>query len=256
VVNPVLKKKFTSAVDQLDEFIDRFNHQDPMFLEAFPNRPKRPLSAERAFLVKTLFDPHSNLDPTTKEGFLNTIVNPSRPQMLDFADRDWYASLNCKMLLDGKPVTAKMILRFELDSNGATAWRIQSASAPWLHAEAHNLSIPNRLHRRGLNPASHGNGFISMHRAFLSPETFPDNLADSANLSAKQMAALVVSNRLKLDRITTIQYHFLQINGYLFTVADITAPEGEPSGFLINRLVRASSEEKRKYKRTILHLQS
>jgi hypothetical protein len=250
-----LKKKFTASVDQLDEFIDRFNHKDPMFLDAFPDRPKRPQSAERAFLVKTLLNPKSKLDATVTKGFIKEVINPAKPLFLDFGDRDWYASLACRLMLDGKPVQGKLILKFELDTNGVTAWRIFSASGAWLDAEQDHLAADGKHRRRGLNPASHGNGFIALHRAFLSPESFADNLADSASHNAKMVGKLVASNRLKLDRVTSVNYHFLQVEGYVFTVSDITAPEGEPSGFLISRLVKANGEAKRRYRKSILHLE-
>jgi hypothetical protein len=252
--NRAVKKKFTSSVDQLDEFIDRFNHKDPMFQEAFPQRPKRPESAERAYLIKTLLNPKSNLDPHVTQGFIKEVSNPAKPHILDFGDQDWYASLTCKMLLDGKPVQGKLILRFELDTNHVTAWRIYAGSAAWLEAEAGKLPLTARHARKGLNPASHGNGFIALHRAFMSPDRFAENLSDSAARSAKMFTALVAANRLKLDRVTGIAYHFLQVDGYLFTVADIVAPEGEPSGFLINHLIKANADAKRKYRKSVLHV--
>jgi len=251
-----IKKKFTASVDQLDEFIDRFNHKDPMFLDAFPNRPKRPLSAERAFLVKTLINPKSKLDPAVTNSFIKEVTNPAKPHMLDFGDRDWYASLACKLYLDGKPVQGRLILRFELDTNGVTAWRIYSGSGAWLEGETLRNSLTSAPRRRmGLTPASHGNGFIALHRAFMTAESFANNLSDSATATAKQISALVASHRLKLDRVTAIQYHFLQVDGFLFTVTDISAPEGEPSGFLISRLVKANADAKRRYRRSILHVE-
>lgn len=257
ITQPGIQKKFTASVDQLDEFIDRFNHNDPMFLEAFPNRPKRPLSAERAFLVKTLLNPKSKLDPALTDGFIREVTNPAKPCLLNFTDQDWYATLACKLTLDGKPVTGRLVLRFEEDSNGVSAWRILSASAPWLDAEAQKMTTlpPPAARKRGLNPASHGNGFIALHRAFMSADLFAENLADSASRDARVLAGLVESNRLRLDRVTAVLYHFLQVNNFLFTVSDVNAPEGEPSGFLIGRIQKADAEAKRKYRKTVLHLE-
>ena len=249
-----LQKKFTASVDQLDEFIDRFNHKDPMFVEAFPNRPQRPLWAERAFLVRTLVNPKARIDPKVTDAFVKQVSGPPKAVLLHLADKDWYAALQCRLLLDGKPVAAKLVLGFEQDTNGVEAWRLQAVQAPWL-ADAGGPPLPAATgKRRGLNPASHGNGFISLHRAFASAERFGDNLSDSATAGARAFAGLVAGQRLKLERVTQVVFHFLQVEGYVFTVSDVTAREGEPSGFLIGNLSKAGAEAKRKYRKAALAL--
>ena len=252
-----VKKNFTAAVDQLDEFIDRFNHNDPMFLEAFPNRPRRPMSAERAFLVKSLLNPKAKLDEGVTAGFIKQVTNPAAPRLLSLSDHDWYAALSCTYTLDGRPVSGRLVLKFERDSGGVSAWRVMGATGTWLTEESATIqTLPARAtRRRGLNPAAHGNGFIALHRAFLSPESFGENLSDSASRNARVLAALVQNERLKLNRVTHIVYHFLQVDNYIFTVSDVDAPEGEPSGFLISRLLHTDAEAKRKYRRSILHVE-
>ncbi len=249
-----LQKKFTASVDQLDEFIDRFNHKDPMFVEAFPNRPQRPLWAERAFLIRTLINPKARLDPKVVDAFVKQVSGPPRAIMLNLEDKHWYAALQCRLVYDGKPVVAKLVLGFEQDSNGVQAWRLRAVQAAWLAEAGGTPANLAQGRRRGLNPASHGNGFIALHRAFASADRFGDNLSDSATTDAHSFAGLVAAQRLKLERVTKVVFHFLQVDGYVFSVADVTAKEGEPSGYLIGSLAKAGAEAKRKYRQAGLAL--
>ena len=248
---------FTHEVDVLDEFLDRFNNRDSLMFQAYSNSKNKSFSESRSFLIRSLFDFTSkNWKGDDVKTFIKKVNEDATPQYLDFADKDWYAELVCSMTYKGKPEKLSLILQFEELPSGVSQWLIVGAKAPWLAAYADTSSkIPMYVDpKKGLNPSSHGNDFISVYRAFddmpnirsyMRKDALPQDLQKLLRGFVKKQTTLV-----QVDRVT---YHFMQVDGWLFTVKNFPHRKTN-AGWLISELLPADAAIKKQYKAKILNL--
>ncbi len=248
---------FTHEVDVLDEFISRFNNQDSLLFQAYPkaNR-KRNFSESRGFLIKSLFDFSSkNWHTEDVKTFMRTVSDTSSPVYLNFTDNNWYAELVCSITYKGKPEKANLILRFEEKSNGSR-WAIAGVKAPFLqHYRDSVPPIPTRIDEtRGLNPASHGNDFISLYRAFDDAANIRSYLVhEQLTRDMQYFIRAFLKKQMTLVQIDRVTYHFLQVDGWIFTVNNYPHRKTN-AGWLINQLMPANSALKQQYKTKILNI--
>jgi len=248
---------FTHEVDVLDEFLDRFNNRDSLMFQAYSNSKNKSFTESRSFLIRSLFDFTSkNWKGEDVKSFIKKVNEDATPQYLNFADNEWYAELICSMTYKGKPEKMALILQFQELPSGVSQWLIVGAKAPWLTAYTDTISkIPVFVDpKKGLNPSSHGNDFISVYRAFddipnirsyMRKDALPQDLQKLLRSMVKKQTTLV-----QVDRVT---YHFMQVDGWLFTVKNFPLRKTN-AGWLISELLPADASLKKQYKAKILNL--
>lgn len=247
---------WSSEVDVIDEFIERFNNQDSAMARAYANfRSRNPVDT-RDFLIKSLFDFEGRgYSVDNVKSFIRQVNSPTKPVLLNFTDSEWYAELTCTMKYKGRSEKANVVLRYETSPLGYSRWMIVSAKAGFLN-DIHDTISAEALppNPTGLNPASHGNNFMSMYRAFSSPEKMTGSLAPPPLQQGLQKLVKAAQNgTVTLTQIDKVTYHFLQVGGWVFQVKDFATRKSN-SGWLIANLQPANDEQKLIYKEKVLGL--
>jgi hypothetical protein len=100
---------------------------------------------------------------------------------------------------------------------------------------------------------NHELGFMGLFNAFndyenISEYAYKDFIPDDLSI----FFSLVKSNEIQYVRVNSIQYHFLQIANWVFTV-DYFNRASSNSGWLISAVTSISDLEKVVYKKNILY---
>ena len=240
---------YALEVKQLDEFIERFNFEEETLVLEYirENFPSQEIS--RAELIKTLFNlEKTNWDEANVQAFINEVVDENYPQQLDFFEDCWYAELNCNILHKGKKEIITIVMQIEKTPNNASKWIIRGVQADF-------FDLPREEDKsKTLNPASHGTDFLGLSKAlkdtpniknYLHKQYEPDHMSLFING--------IMRGEIEFKQVNRISYHFLQIDGWAFTLEQFLRDNGN-SGWLIDHL--EPIEEKNKYLSEVLHLSS
>ncbi len=240
---------FAYQVKQIDEFIERFNNKDKTLIKQYIKKLDTTARFKRENLIKSLF----NASDTSwrKEEilqFISQVNDTTKPAYLSFFDDHWYAEVNCAAAYKGKPTIITLILKIQREQNGMSKWVAVSAIADFLRLPVRKDTTT------GLNPLSHATDFMNIDllatdkkniRNYL-PNHYRDDVL-SVFLYESQ------HNQLLIKQVNKITYHFMQIDGWIFTVNRFSR-QTRNSGWLVSRLIPVTAEVKQKYAKEKLNL--
>lgn len=240
------EENFAFQVKQLDEFFERFNNESTL-IKKYINENYDGLEVNREELLKSLFDLKSAaLEKEDMVRFIQFIDDPENPVTLSFYDEHWYARLKCSVIYESKERELHLLLRVQHEQNGASKWVVHQVYADFLNTP--NGNDPNA----SLNPVSHATDFMGLHRVFEDPENLKAYLTSGfQDDQLSKFAMEMQNNRISFQQVDHISYHFLQVDGWLFTVENFRRPE-KNSGWLISRLMQADAGEKEEYMQNLL----
>ncbi len=235
------EKVFAFKVKEIDEFIERFNH-DPGTLA----RQQYPDLSHAADLYSLFDQENKNWNPRLVEAFVTTILQLPEKQKLDFYDSGWYAELNCTFSYREEPRQFTLILQNQLAPNGGSKWVIVSVLQPMQEVFCEDIPAAKSTSHY-LHPMSHVTNFMELERAFEDK----DNLQNFFDPWNQGMDFLAFKNSiregiLKYRSHQHLTYHFLQLENWIFTV-DYFPRQDQNSGWLISSLSKASEEVKKRY---------
>ncbi|MDX1909524.1 MAG: hypothetical protein SF053_20965 [Bacteroidia bacterium] len=239
---------FALEVKQLDEFFERFNQDSTTLLVRFMEEQAPGTRLDRPTLLLSLFNEEKadwNAEHLTR--FMTRVTDSLKPVRLHFYDADWYARLRCEVRYHNRTEQVWLTLRIE-QVGDAAKWIICGIEAPFL-----NLP-PGRDSLRHLNPISHGTDFLGLHKALRDSLNLPNYLPQTyrPDLLAVFMHE-VQTGEIQLVQVSSITYHFLQVEGWIFTVDKFIRPSRN-AGWLISDLTPAGAIAKSMYKQDVLHL--
>ncbi len=240
---------FAHQVKQIDELIERFNNKDKTLIKQYTRRLDTTATFKRENLIKSLFNAS---DTSWKKDdiirFIRQVTDPEKPVYLNFFDNHWFAELNCAVSYKGKPSTMTLVLKIQREKDGSSKWIVVSALADF-------LQLPIRKDTTtGLNPLSHATDFMNIDllatdkkniRNYL-PSRYDEDLLSVFLYEAQH-------NQLAIKQVNKITYHFLQIDGWIFTVNRFSR-QTRNSGWLVSRLTPVDLTTKRKYVREKFNL--
>jgi len=241
-------ENFAFEVKQIDEFIERFNNSEKTLIREYIKNNYESGDLTRIDLLKSLFnqqDESWNLREINS--FITQIDN--RDYKLQFDDKDWYAKLNCTADFLGEEFPMTMIMNIEKNpESGANKWVINSVDANF-------LDIPESSDKsKSINPASHGTNFVALDRALEDTSNMKNYVSSSFNPDKLTLfMSLLSCKKISIKQVDRIQYHFLQIDGWAFTVKNFERKE-KNSGWLISKLERMDNYQKDEYKKSVLNL--
>lgn len=239
---------FAFEVKTIDEFIERFNNDQYTLIRQYLEEkfPKKKIT--RYDLVRTLFNYEEPLwDKELAAQFVNQVCDTTKEKFLDFYADNWYAQAECQVKYKG--VSKKVWITLQVvvsDRTGAAKWVICGARAPF-------LDFSKRLDpKKFLNPISHATDFIGLKKAMEDKMFVRNYLTEKFQESHlnKYLAALATGD-IEFQQITSIQYHFLSVDNWLFKVKEYIRP-GRNSGWLIQSLSKKTNAEKEAYKKEVL----
>jgi hypothetical protein len=240
---------FAYQVKQIDEFIERFNNKDKTLIKQYVQKLDTAARFKRENLIKSLFNAS---DTSWKKEeilrFIGQVTDNAKPTYLNFFDNHWYAEVNCAAVYKGKPTPITLILKMQREKNGMSKWIAVSAIADFLRLPVRKDTTT------GLNPLSHATDFMNIDllatdkkniRNYL-PNHYRDDVL-SVFLYESQ------HNQLVIKQVNKITYHFLQIDGWIFTVNRFSR-QTRNSGWLVSKLMSVDASEKQRYAKDRLNL--
>ena len=143
-----------------------------------------------------------------------------------------------------------VLLKVSTDSTGGSKWIISDAWCKQIPLPE-KVTLPNLpdAGTKFLNPISHTTNFIGLSRAFRDKEHIRDYLDMNFMSSPRSLAFLkaLLDGSLHYGYVKGIRYHFLDVDGWVFTVSYFQREEAN-SGWLISGLTRADEDQKTAYR--------
>jgi hypothetical protein len=253
--NAQREKIFAFEVKQIDEFIERFNDDSSSFIRQYLKTNYPDVAVDRATLVHNLFNlDNKNWNQQDTADFCSQALDTNGPVHLDFYNQDWFAEAFCHCSFKGKPAEAIILLKVNTDSAGGAKWIIYDAYCNLIPAttDADSLTLADPGNKF-LNPISHATNFIGLSRALKDKAHIRDYLDSNFLSSGRSRSFLqaLLDGSLRYDYVKSIRYHFLEVNGWVFTV-NYFRREAANSGWLISNLMRANDQQKLTYRAELI----
>jgi len=237
-------------VKNIEFFIDRFNNQPEGSGSARAANPKDTTAClafmkERDFKLFSLFDLNriDRKDAAVKQKintFFREINSPYQPKFVRFEDMYWYAELNMNVLASGQSKKMRCILQVVRLGQGVQAWAIKS-----FHSSEMQVDERFRGNELYFPPSANGTDFMGVRLSLNDPAWIKEKETKLVGAQSKTLQQLA-EGRIKIETISKITYHFLQLDGWIMTVNYVNR-ESKNSGWLLDTLQPASMQEKVKY---------
>ena len=237
---------------QVNQFFRRFNGEEDTRGQRYYPKDKEYRNAQlRRNYLGMLFDQQnaSMTDPLRDE-FVNSVLDANQPQFLDFHSGQWFAEVNTKFLYQGKEENLLLFLKLEKENLGHK-WVITNVYFRHFHQMFGGLDESSGTHF--LHPLSHELDFMNLLRVFKDKKyveyyTQKEYQPDYLTLFLYEFK----KGGLKYKSVTNVKFHFFQINGWYFELADFNRP-GNNSGWLISGLMKIDEDKKDMLLKYIYH---
>lgn len=244
---------FISRVKGIDEFFERYNNEKESFIRNVYKERGKAYTQERPALIKSMFNYISNNWRVSQlDSFVKQALAVEMPSKNSFYGGDWYAEAFCRFEYKGNTVEFPLVLQVKEDKKGFK-WMIVSVRQNIINANSSSLEGNYVVNEKFISPVSHGTYFVELGSAF-NEKKYLLSYFDPTILQKSQTISFI--NALQKDQIRflnvrEIRYHFLQVNNYVFTVENFQR-EHINSGWLVNRLMPASTAEKENFRHKLL----
>lgn len=240
------EENFAFEVKQIDEFFERFNDEGTLIKNYLLESYHR-VEVNREDLLISLFDGKStHIREKDVVRFIKQVDDPHNPVTLSFYDDDWYARVKCSVVYEKKERPLFLLLRVQKEKEGASKWVVHQVYADFLRT--HEGNNPNA----SLNPVSHATDFMGLKKVFEDSENLKAYL--SSEFKDDQLSKLAIEmqhNRISFQQVESLSFHFLQVEGWVFTVENFQRQE-KNAGWLISELFQADAKEKKAYMQDLL----
>ena len=228
--------QYLAKVKMIDEFFARFNGEEI-------RNDLAPEYSDRESGVLLLFD-IAKFKSKNDSGFIaaktfahDVVYSGAK---LSFEDKNWFARIKCHGKLAQKNVTFNMILCVEERDSSMYRWAISDVEGDIFK------NSKDKPHKElFIMPNDNEQFFMSVRKTTTESYKFIDDyVRHSYHADAlSTFLALVRSNQLKIDAVSNVEFIFLQVDGYIFTVKYFER-ESKNAGWLIDSVKKKSEEEK------------
>jgi hypothetical protein len=249
IVGEVDETKLYAESKQLNQFLRRFNgEEDEKGKRFYPGDKQYRNTKLRKKYFTILFDgANAGMTEQLKSEFTKNVLDKS-DAVLDFHGGNWFSEVQATFAFNGKEQTFTLFMEIEKDHLGYK-WVISK-----VYAEALKPYFVRDTTRIGrfIHPMSHELDFMNLRKAFANSDSvsqfavkrfIPDHL--SVFLYELKKGNLVFKS------VSQVKFHFFQIDGWYFEVANFNRP-GLNSGWLISNLVKLKNDSERDIMRKYL----
>lgn len=231
-------------IDHIEEFIERFNFAESSNFSIFAKSKYPDHNIDRPLVLQSLFNRRLNrTDHQTQQKFINAVTNIERPVTLEIYDALWYAMVPATVTIDKKKIDLKVSLEIQLNNDYSIEWTVIG-----LQSDAFTESVESK--ELYISASSHATYFPELRTALASAEMFKTIISDShkKNYTSKYID-LIDNNSVTNVKIGSgIQYHFLQISGWIMIVEYAPQDNSLNTGWLISEVIEVDTFlEKRVY---------
>ncbi|HTH57781.1 MAG TPA: hypothetical protein VL728_17160 [Cyclobacteriaceae bacterium] len=228
---------------QLNQFFRRFNGEEDEKGNRYYDSDKRFRSIKlRKKYLSVLFDEENKgISPALKKEFAENILDQASESILDFHGGNWFADVLTVFQSNGKDVRVTLYMILEKDHLGYK----------WVIRQAHIDTYDNFFVRdtakigRFLHPMSHELDFMNLRKAFVNSDSLSQFTTKS--FKADHLSVMLYDlkkGNLKFKSVENVKFHFFQINGWYFEVANFNR-SGYNTGWLISNLVKLKNESEK-----------
>ena len=235
---------YKTRVKLVDEFFDRFNGDESRIdldVNDKDNRLKNLLLLFDGQIFKSFED---SLFIEAKRLIATIIASGVR---IEYADSTWVAKATCKAKLKGKPTTLDIYLNVEERGDDMYKWVIAKAEG-----EALDISSPSISDNIMLMPDDHETDFMALYRITTEKDNYITSYAGKGFVPdpTTTFFSYVFSGLLDIEHVTDLEFTFLQVPGYVFTIKNILR-DSFNAGWLITSFKKVTDEEKKEFLKTI-----
>lgn len=231
------RELYLAKVKLVDEFFARFNGEEL-------RNDLGPEYLNRESGVLLLFDV-AKYKSRTDSGFVAAqtfaqhVINSGTK--LNFEDKEWFAKIKCHGKLVQKNVTFDMVLCVEERDSAMFRWAICD-----VEGDIFTTSRDKNHKELFIMPNDHEQFFMSMRRATTETYKFIDDYVKHSYRAdaLSTFLALVRNNQLKIDAVTNVEFVFLQVPDYIFTIKYFER-DSKNAGWLIDSFNKMSEEDKK-----------
>lgn len=241
---------FKYEVKLIDEFIERFNDDSDSFLRKAYIKERKPYNISRGQLLVSLFDLQNTAftnNDTTLKGFFRQVLDRENPVYISFNDSDWYAEATAVFSSGGKLTEIPVMLHIAYNAEeGWAKWMIAGIGPTGTTLPGKAMApVPKTKSADKFIPTSaYVSNFVGLHNV-LDTALELDVFFDPACINSPSGAAFVADvkvGKLKFQYVKRLQFHFLQIDGWQFTVAQFDRKINN-SGWLISNIKQTPDRE-------------
>jgi len=250
IVGEVDETKLYAESKQLNQFLRRFNgEEDEKGKRFYPGDKQYRNTKLRKKYLTILFDgANAGMTEQLKSDFAKNVLDKSEAAILDFHGGNWFSEVQATFAFNGKDQTFTLFMEIEKDHLGYK-WVISKVYAdvlkPYFVRDTTKIG-------RFIHPMSHELDFMNLRKAFANSDSAsqftvkrftPDHL--SVFLYELKKGNLVFKS------VSQVKFHFFQIDGWYFEVANFNRP-GFNTGWLISNLVKLKNDSERDVMRKYL----
>lgn len=243
--------KLYAQTKQVNQFFHRFNGEESEKGDRYYPKDKQYRNVKlRKKYMSMLFDGgNASFSNDLKVQFAKDVLDKTTPAVLDFHGPGWFAEVQTTFTSAGKDVPVTLYMQLEPDHLGYK-WVINKVYsdmfAPYFKRDT--LKIGQFLH-----PMSHELDFMNLRKAFI-------NVDSVAQFASKRFTPdhlslfiyEVKKGNLKFKFVDQVKFHFFQIPGWYFELANFNRP-GYNTGWLISNLVKINTDRDKEVLRKYLY---
>lgn len=234
------EEQFRASVNLVDDFIARFNGEKD---KPGTNKQDKNYEINRILYLFNGKMFKSFEDPLFLEAktFADYVARNSIK--ISYSDTTWVAKARCCGKLKGKEIFFTIYLTVEKRQKKMYKWVITKASG-----DAFRLKPTRKASKAMLMPDDHETNFMSLNRITKEKDDYITYYANKHFVvdETSVFYSLVYNGMLDIEYVSDLQFVFLQVPGYKFTIKHFER-ENNNAGWLIDSFKKLSDNEKKEY---------
>lgn len=248
------ESKLYAENKQVNQFFRRFNGEEDEKGERYYPKDRLYRSEKlRKKYIGILFDAsNAGISQDLKVEFTKDVISKEKPVILNFHGGNWFSEVHTLFVMNGKEVPVTLFMELERHHQG-TRWVISKVYADIFkpYFERDTVKVGKFLH-----PLSHELDFMNLRKAFNKPDsvsqyTLKKFVPDHLSVFLYE----VKKGNLKFKTVQEVKFHFFQIDGWYFELAQFNRP-GYNTGWLISNLVKVKNESEKNLLRKYVYYET
>jgi len=235
--------KLYAQSKQLNQFFRRFNGEEDEKGNRYYEGDKhyRSIKLRKKYLAILFDEENRGLQNSLKKEFADGVLDKANESILDFHGGNWFADVQTIFQSNGKDQHITLYMVIEKDHLGYK-WVIRQ-----VHVDNYDTFFARDTTKIGrfLHPMSHELDFMNLRKAFANSDSISQFTVKSYkpdHLSV--MLYELKKGNLKFKSVENVKFHFFQINGWYFEVANFNRP-GYNTGWLISNLMKLKNDSEK-----------
>ena len=234
--SPFDEQKLQMRVKQLNQFFDRFNYERDIENKAITGNKNR---LERQHYIANLFNKEMVMNAPDSVfqiymQFIETATDSLNPVYLHFADTNWVAQADCKVMLKGKPAKITLFLKTKQIAGDRYKWFVSDVAGDIL-----NLQPEKQGDDIMISPVDNELNFMSLSSEMtnLHRKSIVNYMNDGYKVDKISVFnSLIYYDLLKIEYVEQLVYHFNQVRGFIFSVTHFER-QSDNVGWLISNVL-------------------